>query len=394
LADTNQVLFRREYEHELDAWLRGRFGLLCIAYLGLGGLRLLIHGASLYGMMRLDVAAPRLVGGAVYVVGSMLALATIAIFYVRRLGFTRRDDALRAATWMILVLGAMTLAERFIVESLGVEFSSAIILSIFFWHLTACLFLPWTARESMQPILPLMLVWAIGVTMDARLPAVERLVQIMFSPAILLPGLLICAWRLRRHSDRFRNIMLWRHFRSLRQEFSRARSLHESLFPKEYDDGYVRLQYTYEPMRELGGDYLHVHVTPQGLVHVTVIDVTGHGLTAALTVNRISGELDRIRGESPRASPGEVLTLLNRYIALTMASHNMYATAIAMCIDPFEGEVRWASGGHPPALLRGINGVVRRLESTAMMLGALDDDRDFEAAERTAELSPGDVIVA
>ena len=144
---------------------------------------------------------------------------------------------------------------------------------------------------------------------------------------------------------------------------------------------------------ELGGDFLHVHVGPEGLVHLTLIDVTGHGLAAALTVNRLYGELERIRGEGPRSEPGDVLTLLNRYVYLTMARHNIYATAVALTLDPYLGEVRWASAGHPPAMLRGINGVVRHLGSTAMVLGALDDD-DFEAAEQRLELSPGDVIVA
>ncbi|MCH6563842.1 MAG: hypothetical protein IH800_15635 [Myxococcales bacterium] len=30
--DTSQVLFRHEYEHELETWLRRRFALLCLAY--------------------------------------------------------------------------------------------------------------------------------------------------------------------------------------------------------------------------------------------------------------------------------------------------------------------------------------------------------------------------
>ncbi len=30
--DTSQVLFRHEYEHELEAWLRRRFTWLCATY--------------------------------------------------------------------------------------------------------------------------------------------------------------------------------------------------------------------------------------------------------------------------------------------------------------------------------------------------------------------------
>ncbi len=31
-TDTSQVLFRAEYQHELDSWLRRRFAYLCLTY--------------------------------------------------------------------------------------------------------------------------------------------------------------------------------------------------------------------------------------------------------------------------------------------------------------------------------------------------------------------------
>jgi len=211
-------------------------------------------------------------------------------------------------------------------------------------------------------------------------------------PVILIPGLGICAFRLRYHSESFRTRMVGKHFLSMRQEFAKARSIHESMFPLPHDDGFVRFDYTYTPMRELGGDYVHLDVGANGLVHVTLMDVTGHGLPAALTVNRLYGELERIRAESPLAEPGEVLTLLNRYIHLTMVKHNIFVTAICMTLDPYQGKLHWANAGHPPAYLRGANGAVTQLPSTTVLLGALDP-REFVADPRTIELSPGDVIV-
>ncbi|MHC4274225.1 MAG: PP2C family protein-serine/threonine phosphatase [Planctomycetota bacterium] len=385
--DTSQVLFRREYEHELETWVRRRFTWLCIAYVVLGALGLtweyLVGPGQPAGTARLVLST-----GA-----GALSLVIVGLFFWRREGHATREDVLRAASAMILALGAVSLASRFLAEWRGANFGTSVIVAIFFWHFTACLFLPWTPRASLRPILPLLAVWALHLLLVERSPGlVERLLQVMFSPGILLPGLMICGWRLKRHSRQFRSIMMGRHFRSLRQEFTRARSIHESLFPNEYDDGYVRFQYTYQPMRELGGDFLHMHVGPEGFVHLTVIDVTGHGLAAALTVNRIYGELERIRAETPRARPGELLFLLNRYLRLTMVKHNIYATAIAVTLDPYVGEVCWANAGHPPAFLRGANGAVQPLDSTTIVLGAVGDD-DFATEEKGCELSPGDVVV-
>ena len=53
----------------------------------------------------------------------------------------------------------------------------------------------------------------------------------------------------------------------------------------------------------------------------------------------------------------------------------------------------WASGGHPPAFLRGVDGTVRELGSTAFVLGACSED-DFESEEQTCTLGPGDSLVA
>jgi serine phosphatase RsbU (regulator of sigma subunit) len=133
-------------------------------------------------------------------------------------------------------------------------------------------------------------------------------------------------------------------------------------------------------------------VGEDGIVHLTLIDVTGHGLPAALTINRLYGELERIRAENPEAEPGEVLTLLNRYINLTLMKHNIFATAACLAIDPYQGTLRYANAGHPPAFLRGANGVVRELNATAVLLGALSP-AEFSADQRSVELAPGDILI-
>ncbi|MHC4415461.1 MAG: PP2C family protein-serine/threonine phosphatase [Planctomycetota bacterium] len=390
--DTSQVLFRHEYEHELETWVRRRFTFLCVTYGVLGAINLLLGAPALLGAFGPGAAgvSPSLITtgeGAVW-------LVIVGFFFHRRSGHESRADVLSAATRMILALGAVSLISRFVAEWMGLVLTGSVVFAVFFWHFTACLFLPWTPRDSLRPILPLLVIWAVYTLLSPTgAGLVPRILSVMLSPGILIPGLLICGWRLKRHSQRFRSTMLGEHFRTLRQELTRARTIHESLFPSEYEDGFVRFQYTYRPMRQLGGDFLHLHVGPEGLLHLTLLDVTGHGLAAALTVNRIYGELERVRAESPRAGPGELLGQLNRYLCLTMVKHNIYATAIALRLDPYLGQIEWASAGHPPAFLRGANGVVRHLPATTMVLGAVVDE-DFEAQEQRLELSPGDVIVA
>ena len=389
-------LFRSEYEQEMESWLRRRFGYLCMAYIGWELLLLLVKMAVMLFMapQTEELLRPFYIAHGLGLVEVIVSLGIVSWFFVwGQKMLATREDVLGASFRMILVLGLISLATRVIVDLAAPGRSPNVVGALFFWHFTACLFLPWSPKDSLRPLVPLLVIWTLYVLFsEAPAAPLPTILKVLLTPLILMPGVAVCAWRLERHSHQFRSAMIGKHFLSMRREFSRARSVHESMFPASYDDGCLRMEYVYTPMREIGGDFLHLHVGGQGSIHLTLLDVTGHGLPAALTVNRLYGEMERIRAESPRAEPGEVLRLLNRYINLTMVRHNIYATATCVCIDPYEGELTWANAGHPPAFLRGVNGAVKELQATAVVLGALGDD-DFNPAQERYELTPGDALI-
>jgi serine phosphatase RsbU (regulator of sigma subunit) len=382
--DAGQSLFRSEYEQELEHWLRHRFNVLC-------GLFVVLLLVSLFGSI---IDPEPLFVLIIDVIEHLVELGVIAWFLLHgRHRFMTRDDAIRGAVWLIGLLGAATVASRSIQFGGGARAAGDILLDFFAWHFIASLVLPWTPRESLRPMVPLMLVWAVLLLFFGETPLASRALTVCFAPGVLIPGLALSAWRLRRHSRSFRHAMMSRQFMSMRREFTQARSVHEAMFPRPFNDGFVRIDHRYSPMRELGGDFIHVHVSPGGEVALTLIDVTGHGLPAALTVNRLCGELDRIRAEDPSVRPGDLLSALNRYVALTLIHHAIFATAIVIAIDPVAGRLQWASAGHPPAFLRGANGAVTELPATAAVLGAVPPEV-FAGAQREIELTPGDVVVA
>ena len=381
-------MFGSEYEQELEIWLQRRFRYLCFAFI-------IVSGFSL--LMRVTTGFATLTSGIwlITTAGSVASLV-IVIYYLtlRNWKTASRTQILAHASRMILLLGAASLVTQVTLATLVSTFDgSQMLFLLFFWHFTACLFLPWTPRESLRPLVPLMIIWAVCVmTFGFQANFFVSLLTVIFGTGVLIPGLGICSWRLSRHSLQFRREMVGRHFMSMRQELSRARNIHESMFPKKYSDPHVEFDYTYLPMRELGGDFIHLNVGAQGLVHVVLLDVTGHGLAAALTVNRLFGELERIRGELPFAEPDEVLILLNRYINLTLVRHNIYATAACMTIDPYLSELRWAAAGHPPGFLRHHSGKVTSIESTAVVLGA-QNDHDFNTELSVNAIEPGDELL-
>ncbi|MGP1345715.1 MAG: SpoIIE family protein phosphatase [Phycisphaerales bacterium] len=265
-------------------------------------------------------------------------------------------------------------------------------------HFLAALFIPWTWRECVFAMLPMVVINAIGTTIGGELLTVSGFLFVLLAPLLGLPGIFVVAVRNSIFRKKFTYQMLRGRYSEMKRELGLARQIHEDLFPDPITEGPIRLVYHYEPMRQIGGDYLHARmITLPGrsapTLHLCVMDVTGHGIGAALTVNRLHGEMDRILAENPGTTPGQMLTGLNRYMHATLAGHSVYATALCLAVDVEAGELRWASAGHPPAFLRQVNGRIEELHSTTFVLGVTLGE-DFVPDEQRIAFRAGDTLLA
>ena len=97
---------------------------------------------------------------------------------------------------------------------------------------------------------------------------------------------------------------------------------------------------------DVGGDWYDAFELANGKIGISVGDVTGHGLEAAVTM----GELRRaIRAAAAlNESPSVVL---NQVDAVMCAEGLGMATAVAGIYDPATGVLRYATAGHPPPVL-------------------------------------------
>jgi len=411
------TLFKAEYEREMEAWLRRRFGWLLGATIVYEVLSLIgLAAALLLQRLSRDDDGVTIRVGQVAVVGAgegdtrsaitfgilgtivMLAVAARAFVAVRP-RLETREQTLRAANWFILQIGAISfgtdLAGQLLFADLSVAGASAGLTYILFLHLLPSAFLPWTPRESLRPVYPLLSMYILELAVLGTLGVTQALQVaglLAAAPVMLVPGLLLCWWRLRTHRRRFDRQMVAKGFFAMRRELSQARAVQMALFPQPIRTEGIEFDYAYAPANEVGGDFIHASVDGKGRLDVVLVDVTGHGLASALTVSRLSGEIDRLLAEDPDISPGAVLRALNRYVALTLAKHSVYLTAIAVQLDPETGAVRYVNAGHPPAWVRRGNGAVERFDSTTFLLGAVPD-ADFDADELEFTLAPDDVLV-
>lgn len=357
--------YRSEYELTLERWLRRRFTYLCGAFVALE----MIITAILVGNLVQERDL-----GLVTMLVPPIALSVAAYFLWRvRHRLSTRGDVLRAANHLLLVLGGLTLVHDGASSLEAVDRTYNTLGQLMFLHVSASLFLAWTPRESVRPMVPLLVVWAVlQLFGNASRTPVDSLVLIALSPLVLLPGIAIASLRTRRLNRRFRSEMFRRGFLGLRREIAQASSIHESLFPEPLKTDAFVFDFVYRPMRFLGGDFIHRSLTPTGHLRIILLDVTGHGLAAAMTVTRLDGELERLLAEQPNIQPHDLLKALNHYFYLTLAPHSIFATGLVAEVEPLTGILRFASAGHPAAFVRTPDGNVSSLPSTGIMLGAAD----------------------
>lgn len=96
---------------------------------------------------------------------------------------------------------------------------------------------------------------------------------------------------------------------------------------------------------EVGGDWYDVIRRPDGIVHMTVGDVAGHGIAAAARMGELRSAFRAYAYE--HTSPAEITRRLSRH---AMGDDAM-ATVVCLTLDPYTGELRSSSAGHPPVVL-------------------------------------------
>ncbi len=422
--------FAGEFRREMRLLLARRFRWLCgtwlILFIFVLSFKLLDLTTTTSGNLTIQFDTDPLTN-VLFLVGEFLYLATIvaSLFMALRICKTEAQ-LLRAAFWMVFCIGLSKL-----VSGIGLEMPTLLTgtateinqgtpvtdaaITIALAHFFVCLFLPWTPKQALMPLLSLVPVWFFAAVYFDGFTVSMIISGIVLGPCFSLTGILICWWRQDKLSSDFESKVLRREFVEASRTLFDARRIHEARFPHPIATDDYLLSYSYEPMRQIGGDFIHAHVDEHGSIHIALIDVTGHGVAAALAVNRIDGELTRLFAENPSLPPAGVIEGLNKYINLTMSHHSMFATAFC-CRFNTDGVLNWTNGGHPPAFIRraqhqstntirnskktkssvspsGVhdNGLVS-LDSTTFMLGACPAEI-FEADCQTSQLQTGDRLI-
>jgi sigma-B regulation protein RsbU (phosphoserine phosphatase) len=159
-----------------------------------------------------------------------------------------------------------------------------------------------------------------------------------------------------------------RAYNRIQRDLRTAARVQHSLLPTHvpYIPG-VRLAWRYLPSAELGGDGLNVFQVGPSQLGVYLLDVSGHGVTAALLSVSLAHELPPQHPEHA-GSPAEVAARLNRWLMADRANEQFF-TMIYGVLDVHTLVFRYVSAGHPDLLHVSASGQTRFERGLAEPIG-------------------------
>lgn len=183
-----------------------------------------------------------------------------------------------------------------------------------------------------------------------------------------------------------------------RFEFEEARLIQESLLPTRLPkiEG-LEIAVTWQPMREVSGDYFDVINLSEGLdagkTAICLADVEGKGLPAAMLMSNLQASVRSLASQG--LTPGEMVERLNRTMLQNSTGHKLITMFYAV-IDAANGQggqcrkMSYVNAGHLPPMLVRQDGSHKRLFTGGAMLHVFADS-SFDTAE--IDLTPGDRLL-
>ena len=139
------------------------------------------------------------------------------------------------------------------------------------------------------------------------------------------------------------------HHAMIERDLRLAAQVQASLVPSLIDNDHVTIGVAYRPTIGVGGDFVDIYYDEDGKVYLSIIDVTGHGITAALLVNRVCSEIRKLVRE--KRQPCDILYMVNNFFYESFSSTGMFLTMMSMLVNLNEKEIIYSGSAHPAALV-------------------------------------------
>lgn len=154
-----------------------------------------------------------------------------------------------------------------------------------------------------------------------------------------------------------------------RHELTLAQTIQRSLLPRALPrGGHFRLHAVTTACCTVGGDYYDAFSLPGGRVGLTIADVSGKGLPAAMMAMTLQGAFSALAAaDLPLA---ELFRRTNRFLC-DRTPPEMYATLFYGVLDP-DGGFEYVNAGHAPPMVARNGGTVEVLNTPSFPVGMFE----------------------
>jgi sigma-B regulation protein RsbU (phosphoserine phosphatase) len=174
------------------------------------------------------------------------------------------------------------------------------------------------------------------------------------------------------------------------KELSLAQKIHKSIMPHSFKNELIDIAITYKPMLYMGGDYAKFEFTDKDKIMFFLADVTGHGVSSALLVNRIHSEVQRL--VEKKLEPGQMLKVLDEFIEKSFGQMGYFLSVFCGLVDLSSHELVYSNYGHPPQiLLQSSDNNVVLMKAQTFFMGIGMDTKESYAT--TVPFQKGDRLI-
>ena len=195
--------------------------------------------------------------------------------------------------------------------------------------------------------------------------------------------------------------------RRLDEDLAAAAEIQSSLLPQDTSAfEQFEIAWAFEPSTHIAGDIFNVIRLDDSCFGVYVLDVSGHGVPAAMVAVSVCQNLQpdsalirtpdpmSAHGQSPR-SPAEVLRALDLEYPFERFSN--FFTMVYLLIDTAAGTLTCSNAGHPRPVILHKGGGIQRLKRGGPVIGLRSirpqADRELVFGEEKIQIAPGDRVL-
>jgi serine phosphatase RsbU (regulator of sigma subunit) len=328
---------RPSYDAELSRLFYLRINLFC--YIAIAAFMIeLVAGLTFFKHVLSQKDLPGVLGGMGF---------AIALLLTSRISEGLIFHKVRAAIFTMLlilidILGAPTHPE--LIMYMGITL-------VLFSFFVSILLLPWNAKETTAIGIFTMVnfIWIYRVTDTYINNEIFIINTVILAVAIIIGIIAKRTESILRKSNFLSKAEIEEKNTIMMKELEVARKIQRSIIPHSVQSEQADIAVTYQPMFYMGGDYAKFSFIDKDKLMFIMADITGHGVSSALLVNRIHTEIERMLRE--KCLPGELLKRLGSFIDHDFGKMGFYLTAFCGMLDFSKSRLVYSNHGHPSQIL-------------------------------------------